>query len=135
VMVQRRMAGLGLEDELPQEMSLTKRMSTVVFPIGRPAVMDCDAAPGTGPRDPTLFVPAPDLSRSTGLSAGVTGATLTDPSPWRIPCLLAVRAPVVAGAPSGAAVPADDEFAPQTWHWAWVMRLLAAFPPALHGRP
>lgn len=49
--------------------------------------------------DPTLFVPAPDLSRSTGLSAGVTGATLTDPSPWRIPCFLAVWAPVVAVPP------------------------------------
>ena len=69
------MAGLGLENELPQGMSLIARMTTVVFPIGRPAVMDRDATPGTGPRDPTLFVPAADLSRSTGLSAGVTGAT------------------------------------------------------------
>ena len=89
MMVQGRMAGLGLEDGLPQGMSLIERMSTVVFPIRGPAVMDRDAAPGTGTRDPTLFVPAPDLSRSTRLTAGVTGATLTDPSPWRFPCPLA----------------------------------------------
>jgi hypothetical protein len=74
------MVGLDLEDELPQGMSLTKRMIIVVFPIGRPAAMDRDA-PGTGPRDPTLSCPPPTSVGSTRLTAGVTGATLMIPDP------------------------------------------------------
>jgi hypothetical protein len=48
------MAGLGWEDEIPQGMSIIERMSTVVFPIGRPAVMDRDAFEGE--EDPEILL-------------------------------------------------------------------------------
>jgi hypothetical protein len=104
------MAGLGLEDDLPQGMSLIERMSTVVFPIERPAVMHRDAAPGSGRplrSHPFRARPRPQ-SEHEPLRRRDRG-DLTDPSPWRIPCLLACTGTSSSGCPLRAVVAADDE--------------------------
>jgi hypothetical protein len=86
--------------------------------------------PGPRPRDATFFVPAPDLSRSTGLSAAVPGDP-TDPSPYGISLPSWQYGHVVAGPPS---VPLSPRMtAARRSDTGRGCGFLAVFPPAPHG--